>query len=64
VTGASKRTPDRRAAALQGRAVVFLRFLKKIREKSAQGPDRGSRFSPSIKPKFIRKKAVSPETIG
>jgi hypothetical protein len=62
--GASKRKHVRGAAALQAGAVVFLRFLKKIREKSAQGPDHRSLFPESIKPRFIRKKVVSPETIG
>jgi hypothetical protein len=62
--GAWKRKPDHRAVALQAGAVVFLRFLKKIHEKSAQGPHRGSLFPESIELKFIRKKVVSPETIG
>jgi hypothetical protein len=64
VMGATKRRFDHRAAALQGGAVVFLRYLKKIGEKSAHRSRDGSYCSGSIKPRFIRKKLVSPEATG
>jgi hypothetical protein len=64
VTGAMKRPFDHRAMDLQGGAVVFLRYLKKIGEKSAHLFDRGSRSFHCIKPRFTRKKLVSPEATG
>jgi hypothetical protein len=64
VTGAMKRPFDHRAAALQGGAVVFLRYLKKIGEKSAHRAQHRSPLAAGIKPTFTRKKLVSPEATG
>jgi hypothetical protein len=61
---AYKRHGDHRAAVLDACAVVFLRSVKKIAEKSAQGVRDTSLYIPGTKLKFIQKKLVSPETTG